>query len=81
MTKKMSHDRPWSETGEAPTIFSEVSGLPTLLTLPSFLAQTIVPQFLILGAGVSLMLASIPGAAYKSKYHKSLYMDAGSAAG
>ena len=34
-----------------------------------------------IGAGVSLMLGSIPGAAYKSKYHKSLYTGAGSAAG
>ena len=33
------------------------------------------------GAGVSLMLRSNPGVADKSKYHKSLYMDAGSAAG
>lgn len=30
-----------------------------------------------IGAGVSLMLGSIPGAAYKGKYHKSLYMGTG----
>ena len=34
-----------------------------------------------IGAGVSLMLGSIPGAAYKSKYHKSLYTGAGGATG
>ena len=34
-----------------------------------------------IGAGVSLMLGSIPGAACECKYHKSLYTGAGSAAG
>ena len=29
-----------------------------------------------IGAGVSLMLGSIPGATYKGKYYKSLYMGA-----
>jgi hypothetical protein len=32
------------------------------------------------GAGVSLMLGFISGATYKSKNHKSLYTEAGSAA-
>ena len=34
-----------------------------------------------IGAGVSLMLGSIPGAAYKSQYHKGSHTGAGSAAG
>lgn len=34
-----------------------------------------------IGAGVSLRLGSISGAAYKGKYHKSSYVSGGSAAG
>jgi hypothetical protein len=34
-----------------------------------------------IGAGVSLILGSIPGAVYKSNYHKSSNMGAGSAVG
>ena len=34
-----------------------------------------------IGAGVFLVLEPIPGVVYKVKYHKSLYTDAGSAAG
>ena len=34
-----------------------------------------------IGAGVSLMLGSIPGAAYEGKYHKSLYIGIGIAIG
>ena len=33
-----------------------------------------------IGAGIPLMLGSIPGTAYKSKYHKSLYTGVESAA-
>lgn len=34
-----------------------------------------------IGAGVSLILGPIPGAAYKGKTHKTLYIGAGSAVG
>lgn len=62
--------------------YTSQAGLGNLdFTQPLLKMEVLLQRVSYIGVSVSCMLESIPGATYKSKYQKSLYTGAGSAAG